>query len=247
MRPGEPYTAVIGRRTATGLPSTGKVAADFGIVWKKDGVTTAITPTVTEVDTAGTWREYRVSITLPTSGPYLLHGSVSAASGTDVIRGGVIDLEIENADLDSLSASLPIIPVAQLSATSRTADPQILKIIANRYQTVEFNVRDANGAVVDLSATGKNYNNWRFSVWDKTHSASIYTLSSGITGSALGVAAWAIPENASFYSQMAAAIAGGNDQIELYWDLAADLNATVGQTQTVLYGKLLLYRYESPA
>ena len=241
MRPGETLTFVVGQQTAAAAQSTGKILSDFAVAWKKDGVTTAITTTCTEVDTTGTWREYRFAITLPSGGPYMLHGRITVASGTDLIDGGLVDLEVEAYDFDALASVLPIIPVAQLSATTRLADPQQLKLIANRYTPVSYTVTDANGAVVNLSS----YTNWRFGVWDKTHATSLYSLTSGITGSAGGVAAWTIPENAAFYSQMAAAITAGQDQVELYWDLVADLAGVAAQSQTVLYGKLTMYRNES--
>lgn len=242
MRAGEPLTLVVGRQTAAGSPATGLTVADFGIGWKKDGVTSAITTSCTEVDTVGGWREYRIGITIPSGSPYRLHGRVTAVNTIDIIDGGIVDCEIENNDLDSLAALLPIIPVAQLSATSRTADPQTLKIIANRYTPVSFNVRDATGAVVDLST----YTNFRFSVWDKTHATAIYTLSGG-TGSSLGVAAWTIPETAAFFAQMATAVAAGQDDITLYWDFTGDLGGVAGQSQTVLYGPLIMHRNESPS
>ena len=241
MRSGESMTIVVGRQTIAGAVSTGKTISDFSVGWKKDGVTTAITTSCTEVDTAGAWREYRIGITLPVGGPYVLHGRISPITGTDVVDGGVFDAEIELQDLDSLASLLPVIPVAQLSATTRQADPQTLKIIANRYTSVSFAVKDSTGAVVDLSS----YTNWRFGVWDKTHSGAIYSLVTGITGTSLGVAAWSIPETATFFSAMAAAITAGQDQIELYWDLVGDLAGVAAQSQTVLYCKLIMYRNES--
>lgn len=243
MRPGESVTLVVGRQTAAGAASTGKVLADFTIVWKKNGVTTAITTTCTEVDTVGGWREYRFAFTLPTGGPYSFHGRIVPASGTDVISGGIIDGEIEAQDLDSLAALLPVIPVAQLSPTTRMADPQVLRLIAKRWYPISYTVRDSAGAAVPLDT----YNNWRFSVWDRLHASTIYTLSSGITGSALGVAAWEIPETASFYTQIDAAIAAGTDPLTLYWDLVADNAATAAKSQSVLSGTVILSRYESPA
>lgn len=241
MRAGESMTVVVGRQTVAGAPSTGKIVSDFSIGWKKDGVTTAITTSCTEVDTVGAWREYRISVTLPTGGPYVLHGRISAITGTDVVDGGVFDAEMEQQDFDSLASILPVIPVAQLSAATRQADPQTLKIIANRYAPISFAVKDATGAIVDLSS----YTNWRFGVWDKTHSTTFFSLTTGITGTNLGIAAWAIPETAAFFTAMAAAITAGQDQIELYWDLVGDLAGVAAQSQTVLYGKLIMYRNES--
>ena len=241
MRPGESISLVIGRQTIAGAASLAKTISDFSVGWKKDGVATSITTSCTEVDTVGAWREYRITITLPTGGPYNLHGRIGAAVGTDVIDGGIFDAEIEVQDYDSLAALLPVIPVAVLSATTRQADPQTLKLIANRYTPVSFAVKDSAGAVVDLST----YTNWRFGVWDKTHSGAIYSLTIGITGSALGIAAWSVPETATFFGAMAAAITAGQDQIELYWDLTGDLAGVAAQSQTVLYGKLIMYRNES--
>lgn len=244
MRPGEALTVVVGRQTSSGAASSGKIASDFGIVWKKDGVTTAVTTSVVEVDTAGAWREYRLGITLPTGGPYVLHGRISAAVGTDTIDGGVIDAEIEQHDYDSLYASIPTIPTASLSSTTRTADPQTLKLIANRYTPISFSVvNSVTGLPIDLSG----YTNWRFGVWDKTHTTTLYSLTTGITGTIGGVAAWTVPETAAFYTQMAAAITAGSDTIELYWDLVADLGGVAIQSQTVLYGRLVMYRNESAA
>ncbi len=94
--------------------------------------------------------------------------------------------------------------------------------------------------MVDLSG----YNNWRFNVWNSTHTTMALYTAAGPTGSALGIAAWTVPEDASFHSQIAAAIALGQDTVTLYWDLIADAGAVAGQTTCVLRGQLTLKRFE---
>ncbi len=106
-----------------------------------------------------------------------------------------------------------------------------------------MSVVDQNGTPIDLSG----YTNWKFSVWNRIHSGSVYALTSGITGSAVGVVAWAVPEDASFNTEMDAAILAGDSSVVLFYDMIADEAATAAKTSTVFRGQLILTRWEGTA
>ncbi len=243
MRPGDVVKFVIGRQTVGGAASTGKVLADFNIVAKKDGVTTSVSPSISEVDTAGTWREYLLTFTLPTVGPYNFHMRISPDSGSDLISPNIFMGEAEQQDIDSIYATC-IRPVGSLSTASIFASDVQLEMIAYRYNSIAAHIVTQGGADVDLSG----YNNWRFNVWDKTHSASIlYSNALDIAGNSSGALTFHIPENAGFYSQIAAAFTASSDFTTLYYDVIGDYAADSTKTQTILRGKLILWRYEGAA
>lgn len=244
MRAGDPVTFMIARQTAAGAAATGKVLADFTIAATKDGVVTVLTPAVTEGATVGAWREYAVAITLPASGPYFFHCRVEVASGADLIDGGVIDVEVEAQDFDSIYA-LVATPVPLSTAPVALGAERTLTMIAYRENIVAQTITDQSGGVFD----GSGYGNMRFTVWDAAHSGgagAFYTLSSGITFSALGVLAFTVPEDAAFYSQIAAAIAASLNQKTLYFDVIGDVSGAT-HTRPILRGQLSLLRYEGAA
>ncbi len=243
MRPGDTVTFVVGRQTSAGAASTGKTLSDFTIQAKKDGVNVTLSPTVTERDTVGTWREYAIAFVLPVNGPYNFHMRIVPASGTDVLNPGVFMGEAEQQDIDSIYATT-IRPVGSLSTSSVFASEVQLEMIAYRYNSIAVHIVTQGGADVDLSG----YNNWRFSVWDKTHSGSVlYTSALDIAGDASGSLTFHIPENAAFYSQIAAAVTASSDFATLYYDVIGDAASDATKTQTVLRGKLILWRYEGAA
>jgi hypothetical protein len=221
--------------TVGGVAVTGLVTADFAVAGYIGATTPGASFTVTEesggwyrlaITTSGTagWQQYVVSSTGRTVSPDVWAGDLMAN------------------DFDTIYAAV-IRPSATLASAAVIASALGLDVIANRYTPISVSVTDQNSAVVNLSG----YNNWRFNVWTRDHSGSIYTLASGITGSALGVVAWAIPENAAFYSQIDAAIAAGSDSLQLYYDMVADMAGTPAQSRTIFRGNLTLYRYEGAA
>lgn len=235
MRAGDVFYPVV-RVTSAGAAVLSLVAADFTLSSYVNATTPTCAFTVTELGSG----YYRFAITSSGTAGWHQYRIVSVAAYTVSPKQAAGWLGLQ--DYDTIFAAV-VRPVATLGSTAVIASALGLDVIANRYTPITVAVTDQTGAAVDLSG----YNNWRFSVWDKTHAATIYTLSSGITGSALGIVSWAIPETAAFYTQMAAAITAGNDSLTLYYDMVADQAATPAQSRTVFRGALTLYRYESPA
>ncbi len=243
MRPGDTVYFVVYRQTSGGAASTGKVLADFNIVGYKNGVVTSISPSIASIGSGIKWQAYKLGVTLPASGPYEFACLVEPASGTDVITGGFITAEVEQQDIDSVTA-LVIRPTASLSSTSVMASNVTLNVIAYRQTPIAVSVTNQAGTAIDLSS----YSNWKFSVWDKTHSGSIlYTNALDISGSVSGAVTFNIPENADFYSQIAAAYSSSNDSVTLYYDVIGDLAGDATKTRTILRGQLVLLRSEGAA
>ncbi len=235
MRPGDIATVVVTVLNG-GAPVTGLVTANFAVAYYLDATTPSAAFTVTEIGSG----RYRVALTMPATIGYLTLFITSVAGYT--VQNGRYWGQLEAQDLTSLYAVV-VRPVAQLTGASALASEVQLNLNANRYKTLTVTVVDQNGVPVDLSG----YTNWRFSVWDQKHLASIYLLNSGITGSALGVVSWAIPENATFFSQIDAAIAQGNNTLVLYYDMIADAGGVAADTSCIFRGTVVLTRYEGAA
>jgi hypothetical protein len=89
------------RRTADGLPSTGKVTADFTILATVNGAATAVTLTVTEKSTVGDGRAYDVAFTAPAAlGQF--SARIVPASGTDVVFPDLLEDDITAYSIDSV-------------------------------------------------------------------------------------------------------------------------------------------------
>jgi hypothetical protein len=240
MRPGDTLNLVVMRQTAAGAASAGKVLADFTIQAYADGVAYDCDAAITDVATTGSWRVYKLEVTLQTGGPYWSHIVVQVASGTDIVTPTYFCGEVEQQDLDS-TYDVVGRPTAQLGEASRLSSEVQLEVIAYRESPLYFSIVDQSGAAIDLSG----YDNWRFSVWDKTHSGSIlYSDAISLTGSAGGVVEGVIPEDAAFFSEIADAFTNGEDFVTLYYDIIADAAADNDRTQTILRGRLILHRYE---
>ncbi len=243
MRPGDTVYFTIFRQTAAGASATGKTLTDFTIQGYKDGATASVSASIASIGTTGAWCAYKLGVVLPTSGPYQFAVNIQAASGTDIVTPQNFSGEIEQQDTDSLT-SYVIRPVGSLSSTSVMASNVELNVIAYRHTPIAVSITNQAGTAVDLSS----YNNWRFNVWDKTHSGSIlYTNALDIAGDASGSLTFNIPENAAFYSQIASAFSAGNDNVTLYYDVIGDLGADATKTRSILRGQLVLWRFEGAA
>lgn len=241
MRPGDIITLMVFRQTSAAAPSTGKLIADFGFELYLDGVITSVTKTLTEGATTadGAWRAYKIAVTLPST-PGRVAIRTPAVTGTDVVYPDLWEGEVEANDLDSIYA-VSAVPVSSASVTSGPGSATPITLYAYRLNECSATRVDQAGAAIDLSG----YNNARFSVWNRDHSSTRYTLSSGITMSALGVIAWTIPENASFYTDVDAAIALSQDFVTLYYDLVADKASDTTKTVPLLHGTVTLQRFEA--
>ena len=128
------------------------------------------------------------------------------------------------------------------SSAARIGAEYNLTVNARRRAAVTMTVQTAAGVAVDLSG----YSNYRFTVWDSTHSggSAFYTLSSGITGSALGVLAFTVPETAAFFSQMDTAITAGQNTVDVFYDVIADAGGVAANTETIVRGIITMTRWE---
>lgn len=228
------------RQTAAGVASAGKVLADFTIRAYADGVYYDCSPAITEVETTGAWTVYDLEVETQAGGPYWSHIVIQAASGTDLVTPTYFSGELEQQDLDSVYSVISR-PTAVLSDATMVGAETQLELIAYRETPVSFTVVDQAGNAIDLSG----YNNWRFSVWDKTHSGSIlYSDALDFDGDASGVITGTIPEDAAFFSEIADAFTASEDFVTLYYDIIADAEADADKTRTLLHGRLILWRFE---
>lgn len=235
MLPGDVEYVVVTIKNSAGAAVTGLVTANFTVDYYLGATTPTSVFTVTEISGG----RYRVALTLPGTTGYF---SVFITQSTNTVENGRYHGELEDADADSIYSAV-IRPQSQLAGTSALASEVTININARRYKALTVSVVDQAGAVVDLSG----FNNWRWNVWDKTHTGSVYTQSTGITGSAGGVVAWAVAENAAFNSFMDTAIIAGDSTVTLYYDMLADRAATASQTEAVFRGQLVLTRWEGSA
>jgi hypothetical protein len=235
MRPGDPFYPIVTVKDSAGAVVTGLVTAGFAVAGTLNNADETLSFTVTEIGTG----RYSVNITLPTTA-----GQVSAfitAAGYTVENGRWWG-EIEAQDQDSTYAVV-VRPQAQQTAGSGLATDIDITLRAYRYADLTWSIIDQNGAAVDLSG----YDNWKFTVRDRNHASINYELTSGVTGSALGVLAVALPEDAAFFSAINAAITAGEDQTDLYYDIIADQAATASKSVHIVGGKVHLRRYEGDA
>lgn len=239
MKGGEIFRPVVTVKNG-GSAVLGLLAADFAVTGYLNATAPVIAFTVTELGSG----RYRISITTPaTILPAWFVALISSVAGYTVY-GGHWEGMLRAHTIDEVHA-LSVRPIVSGPATDLSLRQRNITLIANRYAPLSFTILDQDSEPIDHSAPA--FNNWRFNVWTKTHSGLIYTLSAGITGDAQGVVSWTVPEDAAFHAQMAAAIAAGEDVLTLYWDLVADAGSVTAQSQTVLFGQLLLQRFEGAA
>ncbi len=235
MRPGNVDTHVVTVKNA-GVPVIGLLTANFTVTFYLDATTPGAVFTSTEIG-AG---RYRIAMTLPGTAGWMSIFITSNAGYT--VENGRLFGQLEAQDAGSIFAVV-VRPLSQLAGASALASEVPISLNANRRKVLSVSVVDQSGTPIDLSG----YNNFRFTVWDQKHVATVYILNTGITGSALGVVSWIIPETASFFSQMDAPIAAGDNQIVLYYDMIADAAATAANTECIFRGQIVMTRYEGAA
>jgi hypothetical protein len=241
VKAGEAFTFIVKRKTAAGEPALGlSLGAFIARFLKNSTVTTIADLACAYVDTVGAYARYAFTGTTPTGGPYAFSGDIVAASSTDVIADGVIRGEIESYDIDAIAA-LAATPVASSASPVSIGGTKNIEMVAYRQNPFAESVVDQNGDAIDLSG----YTTWRFGVWDRAHTGTIfYSLTGSGWGDASGNVTFTIPEDAAFYSQIAAALALSQDSKLLYYDVIADAAGSATATRPILRGTLNLLRYE---
>jgi hypothetical protein len=236
MQAGDTFRAVVTVKTTAGVLTDGLASGTFTVTTYFNGSAVAATATITGIG-GGTGR-YHVAITTPVT---LGWHQVFITNSGYVVESGLWLMELEAQDNDSLYALVAAPAVSALSA-ARIGAKYNLTMNARRRAAVTMTVQDQNGAVLDLSG----YSTYRFTVWDSTHSggSAFYTLSSGITGSALGVLAFTVPETAAFFTQMDTAISAGQDEVIVFYDVIADAGGVAGNTEKIVGGTITLTRWE---
>lgn len=238
MKAAGAFWPVVKVLNSSGAAVTGLTGGSFTVTCYLDGTVTALTTSWTEIGSGF----YKCNITLPATAGWLV---ILISNGSYTVTPNRYEGANTIRDLDDVySASVKA--VAYISTvTGAPYSDTVLTLDANRKQDVSIQVNDSTGAAVNLSG----YSNWAFTVWDKTHS-SVGTrtiITTGITGSAGGVLAIAIPENAGFFSLIDAAITAGADSLTLYYDVKADAGGVAASTQNIIRGTIILRRYEGAA
>lgn len=236
MQPGNvSYVVVTVKNTTTGAAVTGLVTAGFTVDYYLSGTTPVSVFSVSEIS-AG---RYRVLLTMPSTVGYL---SVFVTAAGYTVENGRWHVELEDQDLDSIYGVV-VRPLSQLAGASELASEVTLSMNARRYKELTVSVVDGAGTAINLSG----YTNWRFSVWDRAHTGAVYSLTTGIAGSAAGIVTWSVPEDAAFNSFMDTAILAGDSSVTLFYDMIADKAATITKTEAIFRGQLILYRWEGSA
>jgi hypothetical protein len=236
VRPGDTAHLIVDVITdATGAPATGLVTGDFAVAGYLNAATPAIAFTAAEIG-AG---RYRLAVTLPATPGWL---TLVATSTGRTLTPASWEGEMQSQDLDSIYAAAVVARVT-ISGISRLAQSRQLELIAYRQAAIELQLTDSAGAPVDLSG----YTNLRFTVRDRLHASVNVVISSGITGSAEGVLAWTVPEDAAFFAEITAAITNGQDSTALYYDVVGDAGGVAANSRTLVRGPLILHRYEGAA
>lgn len=237
MIPGDTIKALILAQSAAGLPVSGLVIGDLTVSGTLNGAAASISAALTEVDTIGSWRRYRLDVVVPAlSGVSVFTVTAQPNSPTvylDTLR--VIDGEIEAVDLTSIYSIISAPVVSVINAGGPAGDIP-LRLVKNTYVPLSFSVTDQTGAAIDLSG----YDTPVFGIKSKNQTTTTYSQSSGITMTAGGLVTIAVPESATFYS----ALATGEDEVSLYWSFVANEAATATMTRCLARGTLSIVRTE---
>jgi hypothetical protein len=232
MQPGDQFAAIVDIVDADGVGVTGLTSGDITFPAYLDGAAQG----ALGIDT---WTEigagrYAFEITLPGTGGYTqifpTPDTATYESDPPVYEG-----PIESNDLDSLAALTVRQPVIALGTNSPPFRDFTIRCYQNDYREIIVPILDESGEALDVSA----WNDARFGVKSADGTTTSYQQTTGIT-LANGTATIAIPEDASFYTALAAGVA----QVELWWSLDADPDDDT-QTQTLRAGKLVIQRQEN--
>lgn len=221
---------------STKAAQTGKVIGDFAVGSYLNGVSTSVSHTLTEIGSG----YYYLTMTLPANGQHDFF--IRPTDTTLAIDMGQVSNEIESYDLTSVY-SVAARPVVQQVAGAPGAQLP-LAIFKGKYREITLSIVDQAGAAVDLSG----YDTWRLVVHSLTQDTEggtlPVTISSGISGTALGAVSIAIAETAFNSVSMTNELAAGLTSRSLRYTLYANKAADASKTEVLSYGPLALIRSE---
>jgi hypothetical protein len=224
--------------TAAGVAVTGLTGASFTLTAFRNGSSSSITPTITEISGG----RYSLAYALPSTGG-IVDVYFDPVSASNFVEWPDLSEELEAHDLTSLYGAVAK-PTIVLNASGAPTNEVELKFIKEDYHEVTFTVRNSDGTAVDLVAEG--YTGWRFGVKNEgqTTVASVvpYLQTTGITGAASGVVTIVVPETASFFGLLAAGVAATTGA---RWSLEANEGGDAAKTRTLGRGGCVVMRKET--
>ncbi len=238
-QPASSVTKYVRRLTAAGAASTGKVLADFTVTaYHKPNGGAAATYTHGSTITELASGYYAWTYNLPsTAGMYGL--DIVAVSGTDSVDLVPLNDELENADLDSIAASVNR-PIVGLSGSGTIGQvTAITNMVNKRYRELTFTFVDENGANVDMTT----YTNITFGVRSKTDQTTTPPKIDAINGTAtagstyvitaaLGSIVVKVPEDATFFVLPEGVSV--TDSMELEYELTGDVGGVATKTVSLV-------------
>lgn len=202
---------------------------------------------------AGSWTTYAASAALVEigGGLYSLQFSLPTSAGwwrvmlehtTNTVWSGSWEGEVETQDQDSLYGAI-VQPVATLSTSFQLGSVQRAELIAFRYRTLSIPIVDSSGAAYTALATDFPSATLKISIrskdqttvkWDAgpsgTISAGAGTAANFAITTVGNVLTVVIPEDAGFFSALAAAA----DSVDLYAEITGDFSSNTAKTQPII-------------
>lgn len=144
--------------------------------------------------------------------------------------------EVETQDADSLYGSV-VRPVATLAQGAQLGMPLPLELVAYRFRELSISVVDQAGAAYTALATDFPSATLRMSVRSKNQTTTVWN--GGPSATPLGfiitttsnVLAITIPEDATFFSALAAGVDSLDD---LYWEVTGDKGSDAAKTVPII-------------
>ena len=240
-QPGDVTHRFIRVTTPAGVPVAGLTLASFTLVSYARGYGATVWTTYAAgavlVDYGGGL--YGLQFSLPPSAGWwrcmLLHA-------TNAVWNGSWEGEVETQDQDSLYGAI-IQPVATLSTGFQLGQVQPAELIANRYRVLTIAINDSAGAPYTALATDFPSATLKLSIrskdqttvkWDAGPSGIITTGGGTAANFAIttvgNVLSIAIPEDAGFFT----ALAAGVSSTDLYAEVTGDYTSSAAKTQPVI-------------
>lgn len=238
MIPGDTVSVLLLAQTTAGTPASGLTLSGLTINGTLNGASASVSPALTEVDTIGFWRRYKLDVTIPALSGAVSWFTVTAQPSSsavilDTLR--VLEGEIEAVDLASLY-DVVASPIVSVVADGGPSGDLSWRCVKSTYTVLTFTVTDQAGNVIDLSG----YTVPTLGIKSQDQTTTTYTQTTGITMTVSGLVTIAIPETADFY----AALTTGNDSASLYWTLVANEAGDASKTVCLARGQVTVLRSE---